>query len=147
MGNDYINISLNLELLSVSDINNYIFLLVNRVLSVNKANSKVDIIQVTQYIKENYADDLYLDKLADHFNTSDKYLSRLFKESIGMGFHEYLASIRISKAKSLLLETDLSVTKIGEMVGFTTHSTFFRIFKKYEGINPTQYRDNHKKTG
>ena len=145
MGDDYINIPLNLELMSVTDINSYIFSLVNRVLSVNKANSKVDILQVIEYIKKNYADDLYLDKLADYFNTSDKYLSRLFKESINIGFHEYLASIRISKAKSLLLETELSVTRIGEMVGFTTHSTFFRIFKKYEGINPTQYRDSHKK--
>jgi two-component system, response regulator YesN len=145
MEEEYINLPSNLELLSVNDINKYIFLLVNKVLSISKPSSKVDTIQIQEYIKENYSEDLYLEKLAERFNTSDKYLSRLFKESIGTGFHEYLASIRIAKSKALLLETDLTVTKIGEMVGFTTHSTFFRIFKKYEGINPTQYRDNNKK--
>lgn len=145
MGESYINLSTNLELLSIRDINNYIFLLVNKILSISRPSSKIDINEIVQYIKENYFEDLYLDKLAEQFNTSDKYLSRLFKDSIGMGFHEYLSSIRISKAKELLIETDLSVTKIGEMIGFTTHSTFFRIFKKHEGINPTQYRDSNKK--
>jgi AraC-like DNA-binding protein len=145
MQDAYVDIEANLELLPINDINNYIFLLVNKILSVQKSNSKVDINQVTEYIKENYSQDLYLEKLAEYFNTSDKYLSRIFKESVGMGFHEYLATVRISKSKSLLLETNLAITTIGEMVGFTTHSTFFRIFKKYEGINPTQYRDTHKK--
>jgi two-component system, response regulator YesN len=145
MGKDYINIPLNLELLSLNDINNHIFLLIDRVLSASKTNSKIDIVNITEYINENYHEDLYLDKLAEHYNTSAKYLSRLFKDCIGIGFHDYLATTRVSKSKNLLLETNLSVIKIGEMVGFSTHSTFFRIFKKYEGINPTQFRDTHRK--
>ncbi|OPJ59272.1 helix-turn-helix domain-containing protein [Clostridium oryzae] len=143
MGADYIDLPSNLGFMTTKDVNNYIFLIANRILSVQKASSKVDILQITEYIKENFHQDLYLEKLAEEFNTSDKYLSRLFKETVGMGFHEYLTSIRISKSKNLLLKTNLSITKIGEKVGFTTHSTFFRLFKKYEGISPTQYRENN----
>lgn len=145
MGEAYVDFSMNVQLMSLNDINSYILLMVNKLLSVQKSGSKVDIYQISEYIKAHYSEDLYLEKLAEIFGTSDKYLSRLFKETMGMGFHEYLTSIRISKAKELLLETNYSVTKIGEMIGFTTHSTFFRIFKKYEGINPTQFRDNNKK--
>lgn len=144
MGSDYINITSELELLSANDINKYILLLVNKLLTTSKLSGKIDVFQVTEYIKEHYSEDIYLEKIAEHFNTSDKYLSRLFKETLGTGFHDYLANIRVSKSKSLLLETNLSVTKVGEMVGFSIHSTFFRIFKKYEGINPTQYRENNK---
>lgn len=144
MGSEHINITEELELMSANDINKHIFLLVNKILTTSKANGKIDISQVSEYIKEHYKEDIYLEKVAEHFNTSDKYLSRLFKETLGTGFHDYLATIRISKSKSLLLETNLSVTKIGELVGFSTHSTYFRVFKKYEGINPTQYRSINK---
>jgi len=144
MGNEFINLKTELELLSTNRINEYIFSLVNKLLCASKTNGKIDILQVSEYIKEHYKEDIYLEKIAEHFNTSDKYLSRLFKETLGTGFHEYLATIRISKSKDLLLETDLSVTKIGELVGFSIHSTFFRVFKKYEGISPTQYRECNK---
>lgn len=144
MDADYINLPGDISLLSNDEVNNYIFNMINRILSLSKPVGKVDLVQITNYIKDHFDEDLYLEKLAEEFNVSDKYLSRLFKDSLGTGFHEYLSSLRVSKSKELLLETNHPVTKIGEMVGFTTHSTFFRIFKKFEGINPTQFRDNHK---
>jgi AraC-like DNA-binding protein len=140
----YINLPNDITLLSNDKVNTYIMDLVNKILSISKPSGKIDLVQITNYIKEHFTEDIYLERLAEEFNVSDKYLSRLFKDSLGTGFHEYLASLRVSKAKELLLETNHPVTKIGEMVGFTTHSTFFRIFKKFEGINPTQYRENLK---
>lgn len=144
MGKDYIDITSNLEVLSISDLNSYISSLVNKLLSVNNNSTKVDVLQITEYVKEHYHEDIYLEKVAELFNTSDTYLSRLFKETLGVGFHDYLVSLRVAKSKTLLMESDISVTKIGEMIGFNTHSTFFRIFKKFEGVNPTQFRDNNK---
>jgi two-component system, response regulator YesN len=144
MDSAYINLPNDIALLSNDKINSYIFDLINKILSISKPSGKIDLVQITNFIKEHFTEDLYLEKLAEEFNVSDKYLSRLFKDSLGTGFHEYLASLRVSKAKELLLETNHPVTRIGEMVGFTTHSTFFRIFKKFEGINPTQYRENLK---
>lgn len=147
MGTDFIDFTHDIDMLTPNEINKYVILLINKLLaSTVKVSSKIDVTQITEYIKEHFTEDLYLESLAEVFKTSDKYLSRLFKESLGIGFQDYLASLRISKSKNLLLETNLSVTKIGEMVGFTTHSTFFRIFKKYEGVNPTQYRENNKKS-
>jgi AraC-like DNA-binding protein len=145
MKEDYIDLNSGQEMLSINDLNNYVIKLVNRIMCINKCGNKLDISQITEYINEHFKEDIYLEKLAEKFNTSDKYLSKLFKDSLGTGFHDYLVSLRISNSKTLLLETDYSVTRIGEMVGFNTHSTFFRLFKKHEGINPTQYRENYKK--
>jgi two-component system response regulator YesN len=142
---EFIDINSSQEILSINDLNAYIMKLTTGIMSISKCGNKLDISQIIEYINEHYKEDIYLEKLAEEFNTSDKYLSRLFKESLGTGFHDYLVSLRILNSKSLLLETDYSVTKVGEMVGFNTHSTFFRLFKKHEGINPTQYRENFKK--
>ena len=145
MGLEYIDVDSDINTLSLSKFNVYIYKLVNKLLATSKPSNKLDINLITDYIKNNYQQDIYLEKIATVFNISDKYLSRIFKDTLGMAFHDYLSQIRINQSKNLLLETELSVVKIGEMVGFSTHSTFFRVFKKYEGINPTQYRDNNKK--
>lgn len=145
MKENYIDLNSDLYGLPINSISNYIFSMIEALFNTNKQVSKLDISQITDYIKQHYSEDLYLEKLSEIFNVSDKYLSKLFKDTLGTGFHEYLASFRISKSKALLTESDFSVTKIGELVGFSTHSTFFRIFKKFEGISPTQYRDSSKK--
>jgi len=144
MGQNYIDIPSNIEILSITDFNTYLFSLADKLLSVNNNSTKVDILQITEYIKNHYHEDIYLEKVSGTFNTSASYLSRLFKESLGVCFHEYLTSLRVTKSKALLLESDISVTEIGKMVGFNTYSTFFRIFRKSEGVNPTQYRINQK---
>lgn len=146
MGKDYINVLSDLEILPASRLCDYIVLVVDKFLSINKNNYRVDMLKITEYIKEHYTEDIYLEKIAEIFNTSDKYLSRAFKESLGIGFHEYLVSLRIAKSKALLADTDLSVAKIGEMVGYNITSTFFRLFKKLEGVTPAQYRENTKRT-
>lgn len=143
MGDDYIEQS-NIEYLPINELHRIIMLLINSILDSTAASSKVDINKVIEYIESNYQKDIYLTEVAEKFHTSDKYLSSLFKDTIGIGFHEYLTSFRIERAKSLLIDTDLSVNQIGEMIGFTNYSTFFRLFKKYEGINPSQYRENYR---
>lgn len=145
MGNEYIDIESATELLPVYKLNAYIYKLVNKILALSNPNNKFDINLITDYIKNNYTQDIYLEKIATVFNISDKYLSKIFKDRLGIAFHDYLSQIRINKSKEMLLETNLSVIKIGEMVGFSTHSTFFRVFKKNEGISPTQYRNDNKK--
>jgi AraC-like DNA-binding protein len=144
MGNEYMDLQSSIELLSINEINMYIRLIADRMLDITTGNGKIDINKVVEYIESNYQADIYLEQIAERFNTSAKYLSRLFKETLGVGFHEYLTTFRIEKAKNLLTDTDLSVGQIGEMIGFTNYSTFFRLFKKYEGVNPSQYRDSRK---
>jgi len=144
MGPNYIDLINEFDRLTASEMKRYINLLISNASALPTSGGKIDINKVLEYIDANYKADIYLTQVAEAFNTSDKYLSRLFKEKLGIGFHEYLTVLRIEKAKSLLSDTELSVNQIGEMVGFTNYSTFFRLFKKYEGVNPSQYRDNIK---
>ena len=71
---------------------------------------------------------------------SPYYVSRLFKEELGLTFIEYLTKIRIDAAKRLLLETNMTVSEISDLVGYQDPSYFTKVFKKREGVTPTQFR-------
>ena len=76
-----------------------------------------------------------------------QYISQLFKNEIGVGFLNYLTSIRMEKAKSLLLTTSLSVAEIAEETGYNDYRVFTKVFKKTEGITPSQFRRGVMGTG
>jgi YesN/AraC family two-component response regulator len=88
--------------------------------------------------------DISLTDLAEYLGLSPAYVSRLFKESLGMGFVEYLNTNRINRAKILLEETQIMVDQIGFEVGFNNVRSFMRTFKQYEGISPGGYRIEHR---
>ena len=97
--------------------------------------------QVMEYMSENYTDnDLSASKVSRLFMTSQSSVTRIFKKTSGVGFLEYLHALRISKAKELLLTTDLSITKISTQVGYTNALTMTRAFKRYTGTTPGSYR-------
>lgn len=144
MDKDYIDLEANIIDYSTKTIDEFIKKVITKLSETSKTNNKFDINEITTYVSNHYSEDIYIEKLAEMFNISDNYLSKVFKSSTGVSLHSYLSKLRISQSKKLLIETDLSVIKIGEMVGFSTHSTFFRIFKKFEGVNPTQFREISK---
>ncbi|MCI5604733.1 MAG: helix-turn-helix transcriptional regulator, partial [Clostridia bacterium] len=78
--------------------------------------------------------------LADEFHLNSQYISQLFKNEIGVGFHVYLTNIRMEKAKKLLLTTALPIAEIAELTGYNDYRVFTKVFKKSENITPTQYR-------
>jgi YesN/AraC family two-component response regulator len=78
--------------------------------------------------------------MAERFGTSTSYLSRYFKQSVGVNFHRYLSNIRIDEAKKMLALTDKTITEIAQAVGFNNRNIFLRMFKKLEGLNPSEYR-------
>ncbi len=108
---------------------------------INSNNqSKLNKDLLLQYINTHYAENLYLDKMADEFNTTPKYFSNFFKKAFGINFVEYLNKIRISHAKEMLKCSDIPVNEIGEKVGYLNPSTFASTFKKYSGITPSEFR-------
>lgn len=111
----------------------------------NITNTKVDIQSVISYINEHYSDDLGLETIADNFNTTSKYLSKLIKDKLGVNFVDYLAGIRISAAKQLLIESNKNISEIYEDVGFNNRATFIRTFKKNSGLTPSEFRKNRSK--
>jgi YesN/AraC family two-component response regulator len=59
---------------------------------------------------------------------------------------EYVNKRRIDQAKLLLMESDVAINDMTDKLGFTNSNTFIRVFKKYEGITPGQFRQNHAKS-
>lgn len=97
---------------------------------------------VLQYMHLHFQENLYLDRMAEVFNTSPKYFSNFFKKAFGVNFVEYLNKLRISHAKDLLKNTEIPVNEIGEKIGYLNPSTFSSTFKKYCGVTPSEYRKN-----
>ena len=68
------------------------------------------------------------------------YLTTAFRRVKGMPMQEYLLRVRMQKAKELIKATDLQIQEIGERVGYEDQLNFSRIFRKYEGVSPSEYR-------
>jgi len=98
------------------------------------------IFKVQKYIEENCSDEITLETVAKTFYMDKYYLSRLFKETTGFTFKEYLILQRISRAKERLFSTNDSIIKVGIDSGFNNVNHFIRIFKKYTGTSPLKYR-------
>lgn len=96
--------------------------------------------KIKNYIDKNYQIDFSLDNLADYLGLSFKYTSILFKKVMGDNFKNYINLYRIEKAKEILKEKkDIKIKDLAEELGYNSSNTFIRIFKKYEGISPTQF--------
>ena len=95
---------------------------------------------ITRYLQEHLAEEMSLSVLAEEFHLNPQYISQLFKNEIGVNFLSYLTNIRMEKAKKLLLSTSLSVAEVAEQSGYGDYRVFTKVFKKNEGITPSQYR-------
>jgi AraC-like DNA-binding protein len=84
---------------------------------------------------------LKLDDAAAEVGLSKYYLTRFLKEQTGLGFHEHLSRVRLSRAKQYLAESDMPVIDIACLCGFRSLTTFNRIFKEYTGNNPSAFRN------
>lgn len=96
--------------------------------------------QAIGIIHRKYAQEISQSTVADAIGISASYLSRLFKEDLNVGFSDFLCAYRIEKAKELLRENRYSNKEIARMTGFQDDAYFARIFKKYTGITPKEYR-------
>ena len=95
---------------------------------------------ITRYLKKHLAEEISLSVLAEQFHLNPQYISQLFKSEIGVNFLVYLTNIRMEKAKKLLLSTALSIAEVAEQSGYGDYRVFTKVFKKSEGITPSQYR-------
>lgn len=104
-------------------------------------NKNSDLIKkAIQYIAKNFASPISLDDVAKHVHLNPAYFSTVFKQSTGSSFKEYLNMVRIEESKRLLSNTNYSVIDIAIATGFEDQSYFSKVFKKYTGLTPKQYR-------
>lgn len=97
------------------------------------------------YINDCYADESFsVNSVAEHVNVSPGYLSSMFKKEFGQGIHEYMTTLRIGRAREMLIHTDKSVGAIGLEVGYPNPYHFSMNFKKYTNMTPTEYRKKNQ---
>ena len=94
------------------------------------------------YIRQNYRYQLSTGNIAEAFFVNASYASRRFSESFGVTITEYISSVRIEHAKNLLATTSAPIGSIALNVGIDDANYFTRIFKKFVGMSPTEYRQS-----
>lgn len=129
---------------SIDETNAALILLLNELKrTLNRTYSKhrsvVD--SICRWIDINLQKDINVSDVAQNFNFNKDYISKIVKREKGMGIKEYILSQRINRAKQLLLNTHLSVKQITKECGFFDYTQFLKMFKRYEGITPTEYRN------
>lgn len=111
--------------------------------TIEELDAVDEVIQdVAKYICQNYSSTITLEDAAKKANMSAAYFSRKFKRTTGFGFKEYLSSVRLREATTLLLETNASITEIALRCGYNDSNYFGDVFKKIKGMSPYQYRKN-----
>ncbi|MEK4042639.1 AraC family transcriptional regulator [Paenibacillus sp. FSL H8-0048] len=95
---------------------------------------------VLEYLDKHYGEDINLNLVADKLNLTPGYLSSIFKEKTGINFSEYLNTLRIERAKALLMNIDLRIQDIALQVGYQNVNSFIRMFKRASGLTPGEYR-------
>ncbi|WP_026393912.1 PocR ligand-binding domain-containing protein [Acetobacterium malicum] len=100
---------------------------------------------MTNYIENHYPDNLTVEAIADAACLSPGYAGRIFKEQLGLPIMDYVLKVRIEKSKKLLLNPHYQIQAIAEKVGYGDAGYFTKVFRKFEGITPTQFRKVHKR--
>lgn len=93
-----------------------------------------------EYINNHYNEDITLSGVANYVFLSSAYFSRLFKKYCNENFSDYLMRVRITKSAYLLENTSMKVYEVAERVGFKTLKYFYKNFKEYMGVSPSEYR-------
>ena len=109
--------------------------------NARKKDSGTIINRAIIYIKEHFAENIDLEDVSRNINISPYYFSRLFKQETGENFIEFLTYTRIQKAKEYLSNPDYSIKEVCSMCGYADPNYFSRIFRKYEGVSPSEYRE------
>lgn len=94
------------------------------------------------YIHQKILNQLSVDKIAEYAGVHPSYLSKVFRESVGMSIPEYTNRKKVEDSKYFLLHTNLSLSEIALMFGYCNQSYYTLLFKKYTGMTPKQYQSS-----
>ncbi|NIK66884.1 MULTISPECIES: response regulator [unclassified Paenibacillus] len=109
-----------------------------------KKQSERSMAEAKAFLGRNLYRDLSVEEAATHVGLSTSYFSLLFKQTYNETFIEYVTRERMEKAKSLLADTMKSIAQIAKEVGYAERRYFTKVFMKYTGENPTDYRSRHQ---
>ncbi|MBD0382171.1 response regulator transcription factor [Paenibacillus sedimenti] len=107
---------------------------------VKVLSKRPEVLDACQYVSLHLNKKISLDEVAEQLFLNPSYFSRLFKKETGETFIEYVNRMKVERAKELLDQTNLSVAKICESLGYDNHSYFIKMFKTVAGVTPQEYR-------
>lgn len=97
-----------------------------------------------EYVRLHLSENVRLDNVAAAAGLSSFHFARMFKKTTGLTPHRYLMKARVEKAKSLLREYRKTLTEIAIECGFCDHSHMSKVFRRWAGMSPVEYRDGWK---
>ena len=113
-----------------------------RIQKATQSKEKNELISKAKaYIDEHFEKRLSTDEIATEMNVSRPYLSDQFKKATGKNLSEYIMVKKIEHAKKELEFFNTDIKKLSEKLSFSSQSHFTRVFKKYTGITPSEYRE------
>lgn len=106
--------------------------------------SNTDIIsQIENYIKENYMKEIGINSIAEMYDITPNYLSKIFHQKVGKKFIDYLTEVRITNAKRLFSEApNITIKEVSVLVGYYSTRHFTKMFSKLVGCLPSEYQKN-----
>jgi YesN/AraC family two-component response regulator len=100
---------------------------------------------ILNYINDNLGGDISITKLSDVIGLHPNYISSLFIKEMNIGLHQYVDSLKLLKAMRMLKDENTTITEIAAALGYFNERQFFRMFKKYTGKSPGEFRDTAPK--
>ena len=95
-----------------------------------------------EYIANNISQNLSVKDVADYVHLSPEYFTKLFKKEVGQNIKNYILQVKVDVAKDLLGNPNIPISIVALDLGYSNFSHFTQMFKKFEGITPTDYRKN-----
>lgn len=123
----------------------HLSILSNQIAVGDTAAEPLAVARAKKFIAQNQSGAICLATVAKSVNTSTFYFCKLFKRATGLTFTDYVARVRIEKAKTLLLDSNRRVSEVAYEVGFQSLTHFNRVFKKIVGRSPSSYRQSSAK--
>lgn len=107
-------------------------------LSAPSKNSPVQL--AIEYITHNFNDNITLNELASLTNYSPNYFSKIFTDTVGIGYKKYILLVRLKEAEKMILGTNKSIKEIASLCGFNDSNRLSTLFKEVYGLSPVQYK-------
>lgn len=104
------------------------------------------LMKILEWIRIHSAQPITVQQIAEQFTYNKDYLNRYFKRRMGMSVQEYIYKLKMAKAKNLLYQSRLSIKEIAYSLGFQDDKYFMKMFKRHEGLTPTEFRNAYYQT-
>lgn len=110
---------------------------------LNQKSLSWQVDKICTYISRNIFNKITIPEIAQYAGLSPNYMSNLFKEQMGISIHNYIQKEKTAIACNLLMHTNNPISDISAYLGFKSQSNFAAIFKKWQNMTPTEYRDKN----